>query len=640
MKISIITPSLNSEKTIERAITSILNQNYSDFEHIIVDGGSKDKTINIIKKYKHIKYVSEKDRNQVHAMNKGFKMSSGSIIGYLNSDDYYTDETFKTISDHFLKGEKVVMGNVLVKTETQSGIIEWLCNPKNDFYSAIKHWENNAFCVNPVGYFYLREIQEKYPYNESLGAKHDLDFLIFLSKNYSIKKLDCVFGVFNNSLNTQTAKEQLYPSYWEKEKFKFLDSYIDNLDEQEKQNFRELQVIGYQSRRHKIIKNAIMSNNVEELLTLKEAFLLPSNDEKSKIIASIYDTIIVIIGDDEFLATVVNKILSKNDKTHYLKYEINCEEDNIQNSLCNNPLFKELAKFYRENNKYFKWKIYCKKIDNVCTIDNYLIFLNFKTNTQINYVSKDKNNIFAIETINLAKIENEIISETNIDLRKNNNTQPNNLISIISEHISKIQSEWNKIEDNYPSNYQDLNEKSKALIKHLHLLQDTNAIDIGCNSGMYTLLAARFCNSIIGTDTNKSMIERACIAKNYFENNIYSAHNTKFHLGNFADCLNSKINSVIASLVLYHIGDENVKILGNFINKNCNKIIIQARPQRDKAFEKNKHWMTVSNTKLYNGLYKIEDCLNFLRDNGFNDAKVLSMNTFYHEYFPIIYAEK
>ncbi len=70
-RISIITPSLNSGKYVERAINSVLNQNYSNYEHIIVDGGSSDTTIDIMKKYKRLKWISEPDIGQSDALNKG-----------------------------------------------------------------------------------------------------------------------------------------------------------------------------------------------------------------------------------------------------------------------------------------------------------------------------------------------------------------------------------------------------------------------------------------------------------------------------------------------------------------------------------------------------------------------------------------
>ena len=105
--ISIITATYNSAETINDTIKSVLCQTNKDFEYIIVDGGSTDETIDIVKSYEsefsgRLKWVSEKDKGIYDAMNKGIKMASGDIIGILNSDDYYTsDDILQTIVDAF-----------------------------------------------------------------------------------------------------------------------------------------------------------------------------------------------------------------------------------------------------------------------------------------------------------------------------------------------------------------------------------------------------------------------------------------------------------------------------------------------------------------------------------------------------------
>ena len=88
-KISIITASYNQGDFIEDAILSVMNQGYSNYEHIIIDGESNDGTISILEKYKHLKWVSEKDSGQTDALYKALKLAQGEIIGQLNADDYY-----------------------------------------------------------------------------------------------------------------------------------------------------------------------------------------------------------------------------------------------------------------------------------------------------------------------------------------------------------------------------------------------------------------------------------------------------------------------------------------------------------------------------------------------------------------------
>jgi glycosyltransferase involved in cell wall biosynthesis len=90
LKISIITASFNSSKTIEQTIQSVLSQSYPNVEYIIIDGASQDETLSIINKYREkiAVLVSEKDNGIYNAMNKGLKLATGDIIGILNSDDF------------------------------------------------------------------------------------------------------------------------------------------------------------------------------------------------------------------------------------------------------------------------------------------------------------------------------------------------------------------------------------------------------------------------------------------------------------------------------------------------------------------------------------------------------------------------
>jgi glycosyltransferase len=120
MKISVITPTYNSAKTISRCINSIINQTYFDYEHIIIDNLSRDNTLEIVKKlYKdsplNLRIISEKDSGISEAFNKGINCASGDIITILNSDDYYySDNIFEQVIVGFKKSQILVFhGDVL-----------------------------------------------------------------------------------------------------------------------------------------------------------------------------------------------------------------------------------------------------------------------------------------------------------------------------------------------------------------------------------------------------------------------------------------------------------------------------------------------------------------------------------------------
>lgn len=110
-KISIVTPSFNQGQYIEETILSVLNQNYPNLEYIIIDGGSTDNSIDIIKKYeKQLAYwISEKDSGQSEAINKGILKTTGEIFNWLNSDDFLAPRTLFLVAEHFKTSHTTVV---------------------------------------------------------------------------------------------------------------------------------------------------------------------------------------------------------------------------------------------------------------------------------------------------------------------------------------------------------------------------------------------------------------------------------------------------------------------------------------------------------------------------------------------------
>lgn len=111
MKISIITATYNSGKTVRYTMESVLAQTYPNIEHIIVDGNSKDNTMDIVRELEpryngRLKYISERDKGIYDAMNKGIRMATGDVVGILNSDDFYSsDDIVATLADELMKNE-------------------------------------------------------------------------------------------------------------------------------------------------------------------------------------------------------------------------------------------------------------------------------------------------------------------------------------------------------------------------------------------------------------------------------------------------------------------------------------------------------------------------------------------------------
>jgi len=130
MKISIITVVLNNKPYIEDCINSVLGQSYKNIDYIIVDGGSTDGTVDVIRKYeRHLSHwLSEKDRGIYEAMNKGIKLATGEVVGILNSDDYYENgDVIAAVAEEFHKQEvaSVFADLVYVKRDDTSVVVRY-----------------------------------------------------------------------------------------------------------------------------------------------------------------------------------------------------------------------------------------------------------------------------------------------------------------------------------------------------------------------------------------------------------------------------------------------------------------------------------------------------------------------------------
>jgi glycosyltransferase involved in cell wall biosynthesis len=158
IKISIITVCYNSGRYLERAINSVLNQDFDNWEHIIIDGGSQDNTINILNKYEHLLWISEPDEGQSDAMNKGFTKCTGDIIIYLNADDELNPGLLTVVQEHFSRKPDTDM--LILNLDTVKDEETTLTKP-SIFLTEILYFYKYRFPLNPVSYAYKKSLQSK-----------------------------------------------------------------------------------------------------------------------------------------------------------------------------------------------------------------------------------------------------------------------------------------------------------------------------------------------------------------------------------------------------------------------------------------------------------------------------------------------
>ena len=186
LKVSIITPSFNQGNFIKQTIESVLTQDYHNFEYIIIDGGSTDNTIDIIKQYEgQLKYISEKDGGQSNAINKGFLLASGDIVAWLNSDDTYEPGTISSIVKLFedspqtslVYGEGYIIdekGNRVKKFENTMGFNLWVL---------IYVWD---YIMQPTTFFRVSALKTVGYLDETLNWTMDWDLWLKLSLKYNV----------------------------------------------------------------------------------------------------------------------------------------------------------------------------------------------------------------------------------------------------------------------------------------------------------------------------------------------------------------------------------------------------------------------------------------------------------------------
>jgi glycosyltransferase involved in cell wall biosynthesis len=211
MKISIITPSFNQGEYIEQTILSVLNQSYKNFEHIICDGGSTDRTIDILKKYKHLVWVSEKDAGQSDALNKALSMCTGDIIGWINSDDYYhSDNIFEYVISKYTPTTNWIIGGTSKLINNEVVLNPYKIITKKSVFT------NCDYLRSPASFYKYEMLKDVGGINKNLHQVMDYELYIkLLNKNYNPINFKKIFTVFRVHPEQKTNPNNLVQQYKE-----------------------------------------------------------------------------------------------------------------------------------------------------------------------------------------------------------------------------------------------------------------------------------------------------------------------------------------------------------------------------------------------------------------------------------------
>lgn len=230
-KISIVMPSYNQAQFIEKSILSILDQNYPNTEIIIIDGGSSDGTVDVIKKYddKITLWISEKDEGQSDALNKGFDKCTGEIYGWLNSDDIYLPNAFKhSVSILKKNDDKSIVFGDWSFINNQDKVIE----QHHAFDFNLNHFKYEGFHLNAQSMFWRKDVHNHFSgFQVNLHSTMDYQMILEFGINEGEKsfiRTPKILGAFRRYEEQKTIRmtpEILEEHRMISERYKFMDKY-------------------------------------------------------------------------------------------------------------------------------------------------------------------------------------------------------------------------------------------------------------------------------------------------------------------------------------------------------------------------------------------------------------------------------
>ncbi len=208
--VSIVTPSLNQARYLREAIESVRAQTYDSIEHIVVDGGSTDGTLEILRDYDDLDWVSEPDRGQSHALNKGFALAEGEVFGWLNADDAYEpDAVAHGVSTLQESGAGLVYADVTRVDDDRVNPRRIRSRPAWDLWTEL----NDGNGVYSPSVFFTREAFHTVGgLDETLHLAMDYDLWLRIGKRFGANHVDEIWAV--QRLHDEAKTLRRYDDFW------------------------------------------------------------------------------------------------------------------------------------------------------------------------------------------------------------------------------------------------------------------------------------------------------------------------------------------------------------------------------------------------------------------------------------------
>lgn len=210
-KISVVTPSFNQAQFIRATIDSVLSQNYPNLEYLVMDGGSTDGTVEILKSYgKKLKWISEKDQGQTDAINKGLRRLTGDILAYLNSDDIYLPGTLRRVGEYYAEthADWISGDCIVIDTEGKPSHGNWLIAGYKRFlmalYSRTTLMIADSMLPQPSTFWSRKAYERVGEFNNKYRYVMDYDYWLRLSRYYRPHDLKVALSGFRSQPDSKS----------------------------------------------------------------------------------------------------------------------------------------------------------------------------------------------------------------------------------------------------------------------------------------------------------------------------------------------------------------------------------------------------------------------------------------------------